>query len=84
MEYVGSGLPVLAFPHKTIQKFIEKDDVGLVFNSLNELEGLIKSENLTNLNENVLNSRQQLAVEYQISNVVNFYEQITGGDYVGA
>lgn len=78
MEYIGCGLPVLAFSHKTIHSLIEKHEVGWLFNNLNELDGLLKSDNLTNIKKNVLNVRHQLAIEGQIPRVVKFYKQITG------
>jgi glycosyltransferase involved in cell wall biosynthesis len=78
MEYVACGLPVLAFPHKTIQRFIEQYGVGLVFDAIDELEELLKSGSPSNIRETVLNSRHCFAIENQISRVVDFYEQILG------
>jgi len=78
IEYVACGLPVLAFPHKTIQRFIEQYGVGLVFDDTDELEELLKSGSPSNIRETVLNSRHCFAIENQISRVVDFYEQIIG------
>lgn len=80
IEYLGSGLPVLAFPHKTIQRFIEKQGVGLVFDDIEELEELLRSEDLPGIRENVLSSRHRFAIESQIPRVVDFYEQMMGGE----
>lgn len=79
MEYVSCGLPVLAFPHRTIQMFIENNGVGLVANNVGELKNLISGD-LTEIKDNVLDLRQKLGIEYQISKVVNFYKQITNED----
>jgi glycosyltransferase involved in cell wall biosynthesis len=78
IEYVACGLPVLAFPHKTIQRFIEQYGVGLVFDDIDDLEELLKSGSPSNIRETVLNSRHCFAIENQISSVVDFYEQIIG------
>jgi glycosyltransferase involved in cell wall biosynthesis len=78
MEYVACGLPVLAFPHKTIQRFIEQYGVGLVFNDLDGLEELLKSGSPSNIRKTVLNSRHCFAIENQISRVVDFYEHMIG------
>lgn len=52
MEYVASGLPVLAFPHRTIQQFIETHGVGLVFSDIDELEAVVKNEDLSKIRKN--------------------------------
>jgi len=76
MEYVACGLPVLAFPHKTIQRFIEQYGVGLVFDDIDELEELLKSGRPSTVRATVLNARHGFAIEKQISRGVAFYEQI--------
>jgi glycosyltransferase involved in cell wall biosynthesis len=76
MEYVASGLPVLAFPHKTIQQFIETHGVGLVFSDIDELEAIVKNEDLSKIRKNALTSRQQFAIENQIPRVVRFYKKL--------
>ena len=80
MEYVGCGLPVLSFQHETIQRFVQKHEVGLIFQDLDALEELLVRSNLSGLRENVLNSRRGLALERHIPRVVDFYKQIVGGD----
>ena len=80
LEYVVCGLPVLAFPHQTIQRFIEKHGVGLIFDGIDTLEELLRTENLSTIRENVLNSRHLFAIENQIPRVVNFYEHMMDGN----
>lgn len=80
IEYVCSGLPVLAFPHKTIKRFIEKNKLGLVFEDIDELEKRLKTEDLSHIKENVLKSRKRFTIERKIPKVVQFYRKIIEGD----
>jgi hypothetical protein len=76
LEYVACGLPVLAFPHTTIQRFIQQYDVGLVFDDLNHLEALLKNRSPSNIQATVLHSRHDFAIEHQIAKVVAFYKRM--------
>lgn len=75
-EYIASGLPVLAFPHKTIKRFVEKNGVGLTFSNIDDLESVLKKPEVFKMRENTLLVRHHLTIEKQIPKLVNFYEQI--------
>jgi glycosyltransferase involved in cell wall biosynthesis len=75
-EYIASGLPVLAFPHETIKKFIEKNGVGLTFSNIDGLESRLDKPEVSKMRENTLHVRHHLTIEKQIPKLVNFYEQI--------
>lgn len=74
-EYVACGLPVLSFPHKTIKRFVKKNDVGLTFSNINDLKLLLEKPEVSKMKENTLLIRHQLTIEKQIPKLVNFYEQ---------
>lgn len=77
MEYLACGLPILAFPHKSIRKFVEEHEVGFVFNDLNEMVNqLTDRESIRRVQENVSELRHRLTVERNIGAVIDFYEKI--------
>lgn len=80
IEYICSGLPVLAFPHKRIKRFIEKNKLGLVFEDIDELEKRVKIEDLSHIKENALKSRKRFTIEERIPRVVQFYRKMIEGD----
>ena len=75
-EYIASGLPVLAFPHKTIKRFIEKNYVGFTFSNIDGLEFLLEKPEVSKMRENILLVRHQLTIEKQIPKLVNFYDTV--------
>lgn len=77
MEYLACGLPVLAFPHRTIRSFIEEHQVGLVLNDLSEMAKLLDDREATSrVQRNVSDNRHKFTVEKNINTVVDFYEKI--------
>jgi len=76
LEYISCGLPILSFPHKTIRQFIEKHEVGLVFNDLAELGKLIPHADIERLRRNALRIRHEYTIERNISRLVGFYKKI--------
>ncbi len=74
-EYIASGLPILAFPHKTIKRFIENNDVGLTFSNIDDLKLLLEKSKVSKMRENTLLVRRHLTIEKQIPKLVKFYEQ---------
>jgi hypothetical protein len=65
-EYVACGLPVLAFPHKTLHNFLERINVGFVFNNLDEMFLKLRSRKAVILRQNVLDLRHKFTVESNI------------------
>ena len=78
MEYIACGLPVLAFPHKTLRSFIKKYKVGLVFNDLDELSQQLRSESekINDVRKNVLKARYKFTIKRNIGRVLDFYKDI--------
>lgn len=76
LEYVSSGLPVIAFPHKTIQHFIGKYGIGLVIKDIDELPETLRNVNISELEGHVMRSRHKLTVEGKIPKLVDFYNKM--------
>lgn len=77
-DYIGSGLPVLAFHHKTIQDFIQKHGVGLIVNDIDELPELLRNADCDRLRDRVVRTRHRLTFESNIPRLVDFYSRIVG------
>ena len=75
-EYVACGLPVLAFPHKTMRNFLERNNVGFVFNNLDEMALKLKDHKAGTLRQNVLDLRYKFTVESNIKKVIKYYGNI--------
>lgn len=75
-EYIACGLPVLAFPHKTLKEFIKRNGVGLVFDDLDEMVSKLKEDRIESTRKRVLGSRHRFTVEANISKVIQHYENI--------
>lgn len=80
IEYIGCGLPVLSFPHKTIQRFLEQYGVGLVCNNIGELKKRLDTQDLSELTENVEIQRDRFTLETQIPRLLTFYENVLDED----
>ena len=78
-DYVSSGLPIISFPHKTVQRFIEKHGLGLVVEGVDELPRRLKDVNLSKLKERVMKSRCAFTMESNILKLIEFYGRMTGG-----
>lgn len=76
IEYVCCGLPVLAFPHKTIKSFIEKHGVGIVFQDVDDLEKRLKKEDFSQIKGKTLRCRDKFSIEKRIPKVVQFYRKM--------
>ena len=77
-EYLASGLPILAFPHKTIKGFVEEHEVGLVFNDLDDMVNQLKNrETSTRLRENAIAARHGFTVERNINKVADLYRNVS-------
>ncbi len=75
-EYIACGLPVLAFPHKNLRKFLDRYNVGLVFDSMDEMASQLKNEKLESIRRDVLNSRYKFTVEKNISRLIQYYKEL--------
>jgi len=78
-EYIACGLPVLAFPHKNLRTFIDQYNVGLVFDSVDEMASQLKNGKLERIRRDVLNSRYKFTVEKNISRLIQYYKELHAG-----
>lgn len=78
IEYIASGLPILAFPHKVIKSFIEKYKIGIVFEDIDGLAQRLKEdgEEISNVKKNALKVRNKLTIEKNIDKIIGFYEEL--------
>jgi glycosyltransferase involved in cell wall biosynthesis len=75
-EYIACGLPVLAFPHKNIKEVLDRYNVGLVFDTVNEMASQLKNGKLESIIRDVLNSRYTFTVEKNISKLIQYYKEV--------
>jgi glycosyltransferase involved in cell wall biosynthesis len=76
-EYLASQLPVLSFPHNAQKEFIEANEVGLVFEDLNDLDNQIKEEDtVRRLKLNVSKKRLDFTMEANIHRVLDLYRTL--------
>ncbi len=75
-EYIACGLPVLSFPHRTQKRFIEKHQVGLVIQDIEELAEVLNTDAAHEIRQTVLQKRHDFTIEENIEAVENFYEKI--------
>jgi len=78
IEYISCGLPVLAFPHKTIKKFIEKHGVGVVFSKMDELTQWLEKGEHRMAKERTKRLRFKFTIERNIRKVLRLYGKISG------
>lgn len=76
-EYLAAGLPVLSFPHKTQKEFIEANEVGLVFEDIDEFDDKVKEPlTLERIRNNVLQKRYAFTMEANIGRILNLYHHL--------
>jgi glycosyltransferase involved in cell wall biosynthesis len=76
-EYIACGLPVLAFKHKNIMTHLTRYNVGLVFDTLDEMASQLQNKkNTQNVKGNVLNTRCKFTVEKNINTIIQYYKEI--------
>lgn len=75
-EYIVCGLPVLSFPHKSLQHFLEQHQVGIVIDQISGLEARLRSPAVAAIRDNVLAHRYDFTMEANIGRVVNIYRKL--------
>ena len=78
-EYIACGLPVLAFPHKNLKEVLDRYNVGMVFDSVDEMASQLQSGELESIRGDVLNSRHKLTVEKNIGRLIQYYKEMEDG-----
>jgi len=77
-DYLSSGLPVIAFRHRTIQRFIEKHGIGLIVKDIDELPELLRNVDIPKLRDRAMKTRRKLTFESNIPKLLDFYDRIAG------
>jgi glycosyltransferase involved in cell wall biosynthesis len=75
-DYISSGLPIISFPYRAMQHFIEENGVGLIINDVNELSETLKQTDTNRLRQHLVTVRHKLTVENHISELIDFYHRI--------
>ena len=77
-EYVGCGLPVVAFPNTGVAEFVEKSGAGVVVENVDELAQGLRSGaiNVQGLRGRTLKARKRLTIESRIDDLVKLYEAL--------
>ncbi len=75
-EYVVCGLPVLAFPHKAVRRFIERNGVGLVGENVDDLAKKLAKLDPSELQSNIERISQRLMIEEKIGRLIGFYQRL--------
>jgi len=77
-EYLASGLPIAAGPHKALARLVAEHQVGVVVNNPADLVQLLDDADLPALRRHVAERRHQFTVEGQIGRIVEVYNAVVG------
>ena len=75
-EYLACGLPVISFPHKSLQRILEQYRLGIVVDQIAGLETKLRAPTATAIRANVLAHRYDFTMEANIGQLVNIYRQL--------
>ena len=77
-EYIACGLPVLAFKHENMMWFLNKHNVGLIFDNVDEIASKLQNlDNIRSIKEAVLDKRYEFTVEKNINRLIQYYKEIS-------
>lgn len=80
-EYISCSLPVLSYRHKAQKKFIETENVGLTFGTINEMASQLKNEEkIAQIRREVLSKRYEFTVEKNIDKLIHFYKEVVASN----
>lgn len=72
-EYLASGLPIVAGPHRALAGLVRRHGVGVVVRDPAELPAAIAAEGLDRLRARVASQRHRFTVEGHIESLVELY-----------
>lgn len=75
-EYLASGLPIAAGPHRALRRLVEDNDVGVVVEDLRDLPGVLTDAPLAALRRRALEGRARFTVEGHIGELVDLYQEV--------
>jgi hypothetical protein len=76
IEYVACGLPVLAFPHKAMKYFIERNGVGIVGEHVDDIARQLAELDSSEFRSNLEKCRESVIIEEKIGQLIDFYRQL--------
>jgi glycosyltransferase involved in cell wall biosynthesis len=76
IEYVACGLPILAFPHEATKYFIERNDVGIVGENVDDIARQLREVDPSEFRSNLRKCRQRVIIEEKIGQLIDFYRQL--------
>ena len=77
-EYLASGLPVAAGPHRALRRLVDEEGVGFVVDDPGALGDLLARADLDALRSRVAERRHRFTVEGHIGALVAFYDEVAG------
>jgi glycosyltransferase involved in cell wall biosynthesis len=85
-EYLASGLPVAAGPHRALRRLVEDEGVGFVVPDPGGLAATLGRVDLDGLRGRVAERRHRFTVEAHIDDLIAFYRAVVArpGDGTGA
>ncbi len=72
-EYIACGLPVVTFPHKSLKRFIDTQDLGVVVDNIDALGDVLSRVDFAALKRRVRAKRHDFTVEANISHILDIY-----------
>lgn len=78
-EYLASGLPVAAGPHRALQRLVEAEGVGVAVDDPGDLPAALAAADLDALRAVVADRRHRFTVEGHIGALVAFYREVHEG-----
>jgi glycosyltransferase involved in cell wall biosynthesis len=75
-EYLASGLPIAAGPHRALRRLVEDHGVGVVVEDLADLPGVLTRAPLADLRRRALADRALFTVEGHIGELVSLYQEV--------
>jgi glycosyltransferase involved in cell wall biosynthesis len=75
-EYLASGLPVAAGPHRALRRLVEEEGVGLVVERAGDLAEALAGTDLAALRERVSERRALFTVEGHIGALAGLYDEV--------
>ncbi len=75
-EYLASGLPVAAGPHRALRRLVEDEGVGFVVSDPGDLGATLARIDLDGLRARVADRRHRFTVEGHIGDLLAFYREV--------
>jgi glycosyltransferase involved in cell wall biosynthesis len=82
-EYLASGLPVAAGPHRALRRLVEDEGVGLVVSDPADLAASLARLDVDALRARVAERRHRFTVEGHIGELLAFYRRVADGSRGG-